>query len=100
MGEMELFGLWLSSVRQVKESMEEENTKQVFQALRREEFSASMSKRKSEEAERHPSVGGTCVLEKKRPRLSDQQGKSGIGAQVSMAKQPTGALVEGLEGVT
>lgn len=36
MGEMELFGLRLSSVRQAKESMEEENTKQVFQALRRE----------------------------------------------------------------
>lgn len=36
MGEMELFGLRLSSVRQEKKLMEEENSKQVFQASRRE----------------------------------------------------------------
>jgi hypothetical protein len=46
--------------------MEEENTKQELQAFKnRKEFLVCWSNGKSEEAERHPLVGGTCVHEKK-----------------------------------
>lgn len=99
-GEMELFGLRLSNVRRVKESMEEENTKQVSQALRREgNFQLVGAREKARKLKGILQLEGPVYL-KKRPRLSDQQGKSGVRAQVSMAEQPTGALVEGLEGVT
>lgn len=98
---MELFGLRLSNVRRVKESMEEENTKQVSQALRREgNLQLVGAREKARKLKDILQLEGPVYLKKKRPRLSDQQGKSGVGAQVSMAEQPTGALVEGLEGVT